>query len=70
MDENRSLVRQSKFRQIRRIIVTVVIVAWFWYNPMRGLTGFSNHYLTDDPAWDLNHDGIVNMIDYSIMVSL
>lgn len=50
------------------ILLLILPVFWFWYNPTRALSSFAENYLTDNADFDLNHDGWVDMIDYAIMV--
>jgi hypothetical protein len=55
-------------------IVIYSLIFWFWFNPYRALTWFSNCWLEttaqckDCKAIDLNNDGIVNFTDYAILV--
>lgn len=55
-------------------IITYLLIFWFWYNPLRALTLFSDCWLDTPDGYsicnyvDFNEDGIVNFIDYAVLV--
>jgi len=47
---------------------TAISCDWFWYAPERSLLNFADSWLSGPCVWDFNDDGIVNFIDYTLMV--
>ena len=55
--------------------LTYIFIFWFFFNPYRALSYLASCWLIETDTCvecrtvDLNNDGVVNMIDYAILVT-
>ena len=51
-------------------LIILILFLWFYINPFRAISSFSDCYLMDCPEciyWDFNANGIINLEDYTLM---